>query len=145
MFGATTYTTGQHDFRIRVDGTQEDSSIVIGMTSNPGPPLDTHTHSPGLGVWNGCGVGHFIPSGGCIQEDGDVGQDWNDGDILHLHLNCQRHVMNALARPTRCVSPQENCGFSFLCSRLATRCPLSKLDTFLRTVPCVCKIYLGIF
>ena len=95
VLGATRYTTGQHDIRIRVDGVQDDSYIMIGMTSNTDPPLDKHYHSPGLSAWSGDDTQHFIPSSGDWQDGGDVGQEWQNGDILHLHLDCQQHTLSA--------------------------------------------------
>ena len=95
VLGATSYTTGQHDIRIRVDGVQDDNYKMIGMTSNTDPPLDQYTHSPGLSAWSGDDTQHFIPSSGDWQDDGDVGQEWENGDILHLHLDCQQHTLSA--------------------------------------------------
>ena len=95
VLGATSYTTGQHDIRIRLDDVQKNSYIVIGMTSNTEPPLDKFKHSPGLSAWNGWGTMHVIPSSGDWQDGGDVGQQWENGDILHLHLDCQQHTLSA--------------------------------------------------
>ena len=95
VLGATSYTTGQHDIRIRVDDMQGWSGIVIGMTSNTDPPLDKYRHSPGLSAWIDWGTSHLIPSSVDLQDGGDVGQDWENGDILHLHLDCQQHTLSA--------------------------------------------------
>ena len=94
VLGATSYTTGQHDIRIRVDDVQDDSYVVIGMTSNSDPPLDKDRHCPGLSAWNGWGTHHVIPSSIDCQDGGDVGQLWQNGDILHLHLDCQQHTLS---------------------------------------------------
>ena len=95
VLGATSYTTGQHDIRIRLDDMQDINYVVIGMTSNTDPPLDEETHSPGLSAWDGDGTRHFIPSSVDWQDGGDVGQEWENGDILHLHLDCQQHTLSA--------------------------------------------------
>ena len=95
VLGATSYTTGQHDIRIRLDDVQEQSGIIIGMTSNNDPPLDTYAHSPGLSAWFGMDTCHFIPSDGDFRWSGDAGQPWQNGDILHLHLDCQQHTLSA--------------------------------------------------
>ena len=94
VLGATSYTTGQHDIRIRVDDVQNVCYIMIGMTSNTDPPLDQYIHSPGLSAWCGDDTGHFSSSYGDWQ-CGDVGQPWQNGDILHLHLDCQQHTLSA--------------------------------------------------
>ena len=95
VLGATSYTTGQHDIRIRLDDVQDCSDMVIGMTSNTDPPLDQYYHSPGLSAWHGDGTRHFIPSSVDWQDGGVVGQECENGDILHLHLDCQQHTLSA--------------------------------------------------
>ena len=95
MLGATSYKTGQHDIRIRVDGVQDYSGMVIGMTSNTDLPLNSWCHSPVLGGWDGEKTIHFNPSSYGEQDGGDVGQKWENGDILHLHLDCQQHTLSA--------------------------------------------------
>ena len=96
VLGATSYTTGQHDIRIRLDDVRNCSGIVIGMTSNTDPPLDGYTDSPGLSGWIGDDTGHFIPTSyDNWQRGGDIGQHWQNGDILHLYLDCQRHTLSA--------------------------------------------------
>ena len=95
VLGATSYTTGQHDIRIRVDDMQDCSCIFIGMTSNTDPPLDQYKHSPGLSAWCGGDTCLVIPSDGDWQFGGDVGQPWQNGDILHLHLDCQEHTLSS--------------------------------------------------
>ena len=95
LLGATGYTTCQHDIRIRVDDVQEYCIIVIGMSSNTDLPLDKDSHSPGLSAWDGDDTYHIIPSGGELLDGSDVGQCWKNGDILHLHLDCQQHTLSA--------------------------------------------------
>ena len=94
VLGATSYTTGQHDIRIRLDDVQDCSCIFIGMTSNTDPPLDNDRHSPGLSAWIGWDTLRVIPSSSGVQ-DGGIGQPWQNGDILHLHLDCQQHTLSA--------------------------------------------------
>ena len=95
VLGARSYITGQHDIRIRVDGVQDYGGIFIGMTSNTDPPLNVWCHSPGLSGWYGANTIHFNPSSDDEQDGGDVGQKWENGDILHLHLDCQQHTLSA--------------------------------------------------
>ena len=95
VVGATRYTAGQHDIRIRVNDVLCNSCvIVIGMTSNTDPPLDEYIHSPGLSAWLGWCIYHGLPSTSDLQDGGDVGQPWEKGDILHLHLDCQQHTLS---------------------------------------------------
>ena len=93
VVGATTYTTGQHDIRIRVYDEFGVGTIFFGMTNHPDPPLDEDCHSPGLSAWAGWNE-HIIPSSDEWQHDG-IGEHWKNGDILHLHLDCQHHTLSA--------------------------------------------------
>ena len=93
--GATSYATGQYDIRIRLDDVQDDSFIAIGMTSNNDPPLDKGSDIPGLSAWIGDTTEYCIPSDDDWHYGGDVGQPWQNGDSLHLHLDCQQHTLSA--------------------------------------------------
>ena len=95
VVGATTYATGQHDIRIRMDSGADLDFVLIGMTNQPDPPLDEDSHSPGLSAWAAWCAMHIIPSSEEWQDGGDVGQEWMPGDILHLHLDCQQHTLSA--------------------------------------------------
>ena len=95
VVGTTTYATGQHDIRIRVNGDDDLGYVVIGMTNHPDPPLDGDHHSPGLSAWASWGKQHIIPSSDKWQDGADACQKWRRGDILHLHLDCQHHTLSA--------------------------------------------------
>ena len=95
VVGASTYITGQHDIRIRVDSEFGLGTILVGMSNHPDPPLDEDCHSPGLSAWPGWVKQHIIPSSDEWQDGGDTGQQWRRGDILHLHLDCQQHTLSA--------------------------------------------------
>ena len=94
VLGATTYSSGKHDIYLRLDHVDNVNIVLIGMTSNSFPPLEGIYHAPGMSAWL-CDETAYVTSNDGLQEGGDVGQPWMNGDVIHLHLDCGRHTLRA--------------------------------------------------
>ena len=93
VLGIKMYIDGQHDVHIRLDEVNYSQPVVIGMTSNPDPPLDEFIHFPGLRGWHShCLSG--VAKNGEIEFEIDVGQPWENGDFVRLHLDCGMHTLS---------------------------------------------------
>ena len=100
VLGATLYNTGQHDIHVRIDDGQGYSTIVVGMTASADPPLDKDDHGLGLSAWDGFRKHATGPCSTKWQLGCDVGQPWHDGDVLRMHLDCEKHTLSALHERT---------------------------------------------
>ena len=93
VLGTKTYVKGEHDAYVRLQNNSAlPGNFVIGVTSHSDPPLNDHTHSPGLSAWFGwCTT--FVSRTGQSVTGADVGQPWKAGDVIHVHLDCDQHCV----------------------------------------------------
>ena len=93
LLGSNRYRTGQHDLFVDLDDLEGVRFVSVGMTSNTGPSLHHPLHAPGHSAWY-CGYPGNEDSRDKLF-DGNVGQPWITGDVIHLHLDCERHTLFA--------------------------------------------------
>ena len=91
--GSNVYASGQHDIRIRlhIHDHHHERGIMIGVMNDPQP---MQCYKPRLYAWSSC-LQSFIDPNGDTQPNRDLGQPWMSGDIVHLHLDCERHTLRA--------------------------------------------------
>ena len=108
--GGNVYVTGEHDIRVRlhIDGDPYDRGVLIGMINDIDPNiLLSDCYKPRVTAWNSSCKSCLHPDGD-FQSNRDLGQPWRSGDIVHLHLDCERHTLRARHERTGKIDTIEN-------------------------------------
>ena len=93
VLGTGRYRTGQHDINIKLEEVHSSTDTLIGFTNNKHPALNSETHMRGLTAWY-CGGTHYYSSeSGGWNTTTDIGQPWQSGDVISLHLDCDQHTV----------------------------------------------------
>ena len=91
--GRNVYYVGEHDIRIRLDYLPRRGVIAwIGMTSSHDIPINKAYPHPGMSGWSVESPFYFGMNAG-IQHNNDLGKPWRTGDLLHLHLDCEKKTL----------------------------------------------------
>ena len=85
--GSDVYRSGAVDIRVRLDNIQN-GEIMVFMCNSPSPVLNSFQADR-------TGFGWYGASGGTDSRfhGGSLGQKWQDGDVIHLSLDCDRHTL----------------------------------------------------
>ena len=87
--GDRSYKSGQVDFKVRIDClSQDEPYLLICMCNVPEPQMDSYydvTKKEMFG-WYANGGKHY-------SGQGNFDVEWHSGDIIHLRLDCDAHVL----------------------------------------------------
>ena len=110
LLGSKVYVTGEHDIRVMLhtDGDPDGRGTMIGMINDINRKVGTlDCPKPGVKAWNSK-YKSFVFANGCIRPNRDLGQPWRSGDIVHLHLDCEKHTLCARHERTGKIDTIEN-------------------------------------
>ena len=109
--GGNVYAIGEHDIRIRLHidgGPYYDHGVLIGMINAIDPnDVSSDCYKPRVTAWNSSFKTCLHPEGD-FQSNRDLGQPWRSGDIVHLHLDCEKHTLCARHERTGKIDTIEN-------------------------------------
>ena len=94
VLGRNIYSCRRHNIYIRLDTVPDFSNSWIGMTNDSNPPLDNIHYQQGFSGWSLYSPAFINPDGEYGNVD-DLGKPWITGDVIHLHLDCENHVLFA--------------------------------------------------
>ena len=98
VLGTRRYITGQHDINLRLDGVLSNIDAEIGVTSNEKRPLEDQAHTPDLTIWHTGLTSYYGGRSVALDMSTDVGQPWQSGDLISLHMDCDQHTVTLTHR-----------------------------------------------
>ena len=92
--GCNVYHSGEHDIRIRLSYLPNGLIAWIRMTNSPDPPLNKAYPHAGMTGWS-VKSPFYVGLKTGLQVEKNLGKPWRTGDLIHLHLECEKHKLSS--------------------------------------------------